>query len=295
MKTLNMNKLKHAIFIYLNIVLLSSPICADELVLEKLWELEGFSHPESVVYHAQTDSLYVSNINGDPAAKDGNGFISKVSVQGEIVEMQWASGFDAPKGLAVNKASLYLADIDELVEVDINTATVVNRYVEPDALFFNDVSLDKDGSVFIADTFTNSIHCLKDGIFSRWLHSSSLRGPNGLFIEADRLLVTAWGIEEGDEAAPGQVLSVSLQDKSISILGDENTEGNLDGIQINNDGDYLITNWTLGKLLLLKKSGEVQTLLTLEKGSADLGFIPAKNIVIVPMLLSNKLIAYQIL
>ena len=87
---------------------------------------------------------------------------------------------------------------------------------------------------------------------------------------------------------------MSMQDKSISIIGDKNTEGNLDGIERNSSGDYFITEWTLGKLLLLKHSGEVLTLLRLEKGMADLDYIESRSLLILPMLKTNKLIAYKI-
>src|SRR5689334_8423340 len=38
--------------------------------------VEGFQNPESAKYDAELDVWYVSNVNGLPGAKDGNGYIS---------------------------------------------------------------------------------------------------------------------------------------------------------------------------------------------------------------------------
>ena len=180
------------------------------------------------------------------------------------------------------------------MEIDIAGASISERYADADARFFNDVAAADNGSVYVADSMTNTIHQLKDGKLSRWLHSTELRSPNGLLAEANRMLVTAWGSGEGEAALPGQVLAISLPDKTISIIGNEYTEGNLDGIEVDGNGAYYITEWTTGKLLLLTKSGEVKTLLGLEKGMADLDLIRKKNMLVLPMLKTNKLIAYKI-
>lgn len=280
--------------IILSVNILPAAIRAEDISLEKLWQLEGLSNPESVIYDARTNYLYVSNINGDSSEKDHNGFISKISLQGEVVTLQWATGLSAPKGLAIVADHLYVADIDELVQIDISTGQVSKRYADAEAKFFNDVASADDGTVYVADSATNTIHQLRDGKFSRWLNTPELLSPNGLFIEADRMLVAAWGSGEEAQAIPGQVLAVSMQDLSISIVGNEQTQGNLDGIERNAQGDYFITEWTIGKLLLLKQSGAVTTLLTLEKGMADLDYVQSKDMLFLPMLKTNKLIAYKV-
>ena len=88
----------------------------------KLWETSGLKTPESALPVPAEGFAYVSNIGGQPTEKDGNGFISKVSLaDGKIIELEWAKGMDAPKGLALAKGRLYAADIDKLVEIDAKT------------------------------------------------------------------------------------------------------------------------------------------------------------------------------
>ena len=114
----------------------SSQVFADTENLQQLWVTEGFSNPESVIYDEANNVLYVSNVNGTPLNKDGNGFISKVSLDGKILKMDWVTGMDAPKGLAIHNGKLYAADIDTLIEIDITNAKIINAYTVNDAKFF---------------------------------------------------------------------------------------------------------------------------------------------------------------
>ena len=47
-----------------------------------IWEAkEGLKTPESVCYNPTDQYLFVSNINGQPTEKDGNGFISAAELR----------------------------------------------------------------------------------------------------------------------------------------------------------------------------------------------------------------------
>ena len=269
---------------------------ADTATLEKLWETDGFLNPESVVYHKPTDALYVSNVNGQGNEKDGNGFISKVSIDGVILEKEWISGLDAPKGLAVYENKLYVADIDALVEIDIPSATITNRYQVIDAKFLNDVAASNNGEIFVSDMMMDRIHSLKDGKFSIWLESPDLLSPNGLHVEEGSLIVGAWGVRtEGfSTATTGHLLRVKFADKSISSIGDGSPLGNLDGVEADLDGDYYVTDWMAGKFYHVSENGHADLMLTLDQGMADLEFIEEKNLILLPMMLGNKLLAYKL-
>ena len=82
-------------------ITLTSSVSADAEKFNKIWEIDGFKNPESVIYDKTTNALYVSNVNGSAIEKDGDGFISKVSLEGEILELRWLTGLNAPKGLAI--------------------------------------------------------------------------------------------------------------------------------------------------------------------------------------------------
>ena len=58
-------------------------------MVQKLWETPAqLKTPESVPYEPNENVLFVSNIDGKPDEKDGQGFISKVSpINGTISEL----------------------------------------------------------------------------------------------------------------------------------------------------------------------------------------------------------------
>ncbi len=100
------------------------------------------AQPELVVVDPATGSIYVSNINGAIMQKDGNGFIAKLNGDGKVVTRQWVKGLDAPTGLALHDRTLYVADIDQLVEINAASGEILKRYPANGATFLNDVVAD---------------------------------------------------------------------------------------------------------------------------------------------------------
>ena len=86
--------------------------------LEVAWETEKvFELPESVIYDEKNSVLYVSSITDHPFKKDGTGYISKVGLDGSIIDLKWIKNLNAPKGLTIANDKLYIADVDELVDL----------------------------------------------------------------------------------------------------------------------------------------------------------------------------------
>ena len=263
--------------------------------LELVWEIQGFNNPESVVYDPSSDILFVSNVNGSGVEKDGNGYISKILTDGTILRKQWVVGLNAPKGLAIHEGTLYAADIDTLVAIDIASETISNSYQVDDAKFLNDVAASNQGEIYVSDMVLNRIHCLCDGQFIIWLESPELENPNGLHPEEDNLILGAWGVmtEGFATEVPGHLKSISIKDKSITSLGGAPI-GNLDGVESDGMGGYYVTDWMTGKLYQINKSGEAKSLLELEQGMADHEVILEKNLIILPMMNNDKVLAYKI-
>ena len=115
--------------------------------LEKKWETDStLKTPESVLFDAGNKTLYVSNIDGKGDEKDGSGSIGKVSLDGKIIATDWVPGLNAPKGLALVKNILWVADLDELVTIDITKGQITNHIKIPGAIFLNDVAADAKGN-----------------------------------------------------------------------------------------------------------------------------------------------------
>ena len=52
----------------------------------------GFKTPESVKYDPDLDLYFVTNINGNPSAKDNNGFISRIRPDGTVDSLAFVAG-----------------------------------------------------------------------------------------------------------------------------------------------------------------------------------------------------------
>jgi sugar lactone lactonase YvrE len=252
--------------------------------------------PESVLYAPTEGVLFVSNIDGKPDEKDGQGFISKVSpTNGTIVELNWVSGLNAPKGMAVSDDSskLYVSDITDLVEIDITNGQITNRYTIPGSTFLNDVASDKQGNIYVSDTGSNSTYKLENNTSAPriWLQTPELNSPNGLYVDnsTNKLVIASLG---------GSLSLVDLDNKTIGNLGTQVPIGSLDGI-VGDTGEnlYYVTDWAAGKVYAVNSDGtDYRTLIDLQKqGTADLEFITSERMVIIPMMQDNKLVAYRIL
>ena len=284
----------------------------EETSINILWETPNdLNNPESVVYAPKQNVLFVSNIDGKPDQKDQNGFISKVSPSnGSIVELNWITGLNAPKGMAIynnnSSSRLYVSDITDLVEIDIGSGKIIKRFNAPGSAFLNDVALDDHGNIYVSDTATNTIYKLdasaKDSnntSLKAWLQSPQLNGPNGLHFDnsKNRLIIASLG----EMSKPGAGIEVvDLKNKNISSFGKEGTTspfGGLDGIESDATGTrYYVTDNPAGKIYSVNSDGaEYITLIDLHtQGAADLEFIPNQSMIIIPLMQENKLVAYKL-
>ncbi len=217
--------------------------------LDQVWRAEGLANPESTALSADGTFLYVTNVNGEAAAKDGNGFIARVGVAGRILEREWARGLNAPKGIMLGGDALYVADIDELVVVDAASGAVRRRVAAPGALFLNDLTFAPDGQVLIADSQNARIYAVQSVTVEVWAENSLLGSVNGLYPEPSRLIVTTMA---------GRLLAIDYQTRAISVLAEG--LGDADGVAPLGDGSYLVSEWP-GLMHIVAADGTHQTIL----------------------------------
>jgi len=255
----------------------------------KQWETQQeLRIPESVLYDEARDILYVSNINGKSAEKNGQGFISKVSLDGKIEVLQWVKGLNAPKGMALFKDKLYVADIDRVVEIDVERGKVTAYHPAPGAQFLNDVAVDASGNVYMSDmSSANSvIYQLSNGAMTVWVKGPEINMPNGLYMEEKRLLVGNF--------ADRSLKAVTLADKSIRTLVKVGSP--IDGLRGDGKGNYFISDWQ-GKTSLVTASGHIIVLIDTTAShinAADLEYIPSKRLLLIPTFSDNRVVAYTV-
>ncbi|MGB7784854.1 MAG: SMP-30/gluconolactonase/LRE family protein [Salinimicrobium sp.] len=249
-------------------------------------KIEGFSHPESVVYDSARDVFYVSNI-GDK--KEGDGFISKVSTAGEIIELKWITGLQDPKGLLVQDDKLFVTDKTEFVEMDIQKGQISKQSQVAGSKSLNDITQDSSGNIYFSDLSGNSIFKRNtSGDISEWLHSDLLQHPNGLLVIDGVMYVSAWGKD-----SPGNLLKIDMNSEEIEVITEKGI-GNLDGLQKKDENSFYVSDWAGGKVYHITTEGDVEEIISAEKSVGDILFFQKKNQVILPMNLQNQVWIYNL-
>ncbi|MEN8256785.1 MAG: hypothetical protein ABFS09_02880 [Thermodesulfobacteriota bacterium] len=267
------------------------------LNLRFAWQTKAvFDNPESVVFDPVAKILFVSNVNGPSMKKDGNGYLSKVALNGVVLDPKWLTGLDAPKGMALQGNTLYVSDITSLAVVDL-TSGLMKKYRAKGAKFLNDVTVDRKGRVYVSDLYTDSIYILEDNQIRLWLRDMRLASPNGLYVEDDALYVGSWGVRKcGVETEMrGHLLKVDIDTKIISDVGGGAPLANIDGVEVLGKRGFLITDRIEGSLIHLNRQGEIVQTINMGKGVADLDFLPEDwELVVVPMIKDNVLKAFTL-
>ncbi len=277
--------------ILLSLTLLAACQSGPKLV----WEASGFVAPESVVFDIERNQFYVSNMGSwGKGAVPGDGFISRVSAQGRILELRWITGLENPKGLALANGRLYVGDDAELVEIDPAAGLVTARYApEGGPGGFNDCTVDPQGRVYVFSRRLSTVYRLSDGQFEPWakVDISKTGAPNGLHAERDRLLMGSWAVmgEDGQER-PGHISTLNFADQALGRIGQP--LGQIDGIEPDGRGGYTVTDWTTGKVWRVSPEGQATQLLQLSQGTADHLYLAQQNLLVIPLILDNLVRAY---
>ena len=257
--------------------------------LIQVWETDALLDvPESVLHVRAGNFFFVSNISGSPGGKDGIGFISKVSMTGEIIELEWATGLNAPKGMAIHGGHLYVSDIDRLVQIALATGEIVAEYPAPGAVFLNDVAADCAGNIYVSDSSSSNsaIYRLADGVISVWMAGEEIQKPNGLHMKRNKLLVGSSG--------DGCIKAIDLETEAVKVVACPGS--GIDGLHPVGRGMYAISDWK-GKTSLVNTDDDVTVLLdTTDQGinSADFDYVKRQNLLVIPTFFDNRVVAYKL-
>ncbi|MCA5005334.1 SMP-30/gluconolactonase/LRE family protein [Sphingobacterium bovistauri] len=252
---------------------------AQQKSLEKIWETtEGIHVPESVLYHEATDRLYVSLIGQGGTDK---GEIAILLPDGTVEDPHWITGLNAPKGLAIHKGLLYIADVTKIIVVDIVTSNIIDELPVEGAVFLNDVTVDDTGVVYISDTRLNKIYQLRNGKVTLYL--DNVPSVNGLKYHKGNLLALAgkefWSIDAT---------------KKVTVFTKGFEQGG-DGLEPLSNGDFLVTCWP-GLIYHVTANGVIHKIQDVQgkMNTADLGYNPKAGVIYIPTFNSNSVIAYKL-
>ena len=256
--------------------------------LEMLWETDTLLQtPESVLADEARGILYVSNMNSGAAANSASGYISKVDMDGKIIELKWAEGLNGPKGMGLFENNLFVSDYDELVTINIESGKIVNKIKIEGNPGLNDVTVGKDGSVYVAGFASNVIYKIKDGVVESVFTGTEGENFNGLLWENNRMLLTT--------STSSKFKSIDWNTSEATVLAEDMGHG--DGIAPVGNGDYITTDW-FGRIFYIPAKGEKITLLDTreqEINTADISYNIEKKILYVPTFYKNTIRAYKVI
>ena len=258
-------------------------INAQKATVQKLWATDTILKvPESVLVDDKENCLWVSNIDGAANGKDGKGSISKLSKTGTPINLDWITGLNAPKGMAKYKQELYVADLTELVVIDIKKGIIKNKIKVEGSVFLNDVTVNKNGAVFVSDSRTGKVHRYENNMVT--IEVENLQGPNGLLSIDDQLLILD----------RGSLLSVTPGGTISKIM--DGMDPSTDGIEKVAPNQYIVSCWN-GIVYFVEAGAQKITLFDTRSekiNSADIGYDAKNKIIYVPTFLKNSVVAYQL-
>lgn len=258
----------------------------------------GLQTPESILYDSRADVYLVSNINGNPTAVDGNGFISRVSPSGKMLALKWIDGtkpgvtLNAPKGMAIVGSTLYVSDITAVRMFDRLSGKFKGAIDIPGATFLNDLAAGRDGSVYLSDSGlkpdfspsgTDAIYKIDSkGKVTAIAKSPDLHSPNGVAVLPNGKVVVV------SFAKPGELytLGASGQKENIRAL----PAGQLDGVEVLPDGALLVSSWEASVVYRVERDGTVKVVLKDVPSPADIGYDSRRNRVLIPIFTKNYLV-----
>ncbi|HXV18931.1 MAG TPA: SMP-30/gluconolactonase/LRE family protein [Candidatus Omnitrophota bacterium] len=236
-------------------------LIACSLILQspvQAFTLSNFSKPESMIVDPETGFYYVSNINGSPFEKDGNGFISKISANGNISILKFIGDrpeerlLNAPKGLAIVGSTLYVTDLDTVKGFDKETGkpTLLIDFKNRGAKYLNDLAVDDYGDLFVSDMMTNHIFKISlknDHAIEVFKAGKVLGGPNGLIFnpKSRNLIVVTW--------QTGRIMEIETKSKKVHVL--KRGLKTLDGVDYDYDGNLYVSSFDEGKIYRIARYG----------------------------------------
>lgn len=224
--------------------------------LTRLFAVDSLRSPESVAWDSARSRYLITNVAGEPAEEDGNGFVTAVSAPGDsagsVQRRAMTSGslgaaLDAPRGIDVRGDRAWIADLRTVVGVDLRADTATFELTIRGSRLLNDVAVGPDGMVYVSDSRRDAVYVVDPAgdDWSRHGAAGSLRGVNGLHADpgGPGLLVA------GGE---GAVLRLD-PDSSVTLLADPLDAESLDGIQPYGEDRILYSDFSRGTLHALHR------------------------------------------
>jgi hypothetical protein len=254
----------------------------------------GFDTPAAVIYDPAEDVYLVSNVGGAFGASDANGFVSRLSPDGEVQELRWIQPaqpgreLNSPQGMAIRGDSLFIGDLD-CVRIHHRVTGEDLGYTCLDGVtHITDVDVGPEGSIFVVDsgldlsgpepspTGTDAVYRIvlaagQQG--STLARSEDLGHPRGIAVGSRGIFVSTSG--------SGEIFRLTPDGQRTNLFP---TSGrHLDGIAFMADGGFAFSSWSDEAIYLVTGTGDVVRLLEGLSQPGGLAFDASRNRLVVPL------------
>lgn len=241
-----------------------------------------------------------------PTEKDGDGAIRKYTLDGRLVKANITSEkLNAPKGSAIIKGVIYVADLDRVVGISLANGRKVAEFslAEFKTGFSNDIAAKDDHTIFVSLTDVGKI--VEIDIHAKTMHEVAvpeIKGANGLVFDpnANRLYVCTFA---GDAANPAGVIGMIGWDRDGHVFYEKaaDVNGMFDGIALAADHRLIVSDWVaFDKAAGILRKVDLDTRmattvdLPLIAGPADFCYSAAKNMLYIPVMVEGKILIREL-
>jgi sugar lactone lactonase YvrE len=250
---------------------------------QRIVRVDNVGDAEALTYDPATDVYFVSDVNGNPGVKDGNGSIVRISGDGKLQDRHFIQGgqkgvtLNAPMGSRVHGDTLWVLDVDILRGFNTRSGAPLGSIdlAPAGALFLNDFDYGPDGSMYVTDmrlrveangelapTGPGRIYQIgADHRVRIALESAVLSAPDGLGWDAHgkRVIIAPFNQNPVQQWHPGTTRPDRL------AAG----KGRFDGVEVEPDGSILVTSWNDSTVSILQGNRLLRKLGPLSMTPAD--------------------------
>lgn len=256
-------------------------------------QITGLESPNSFVGDQQGKTFFISNVNGEPEARDNNGFITKVDAEGKVLNLKFIQGgiadvmLHAPKGLAVTGQTLYVADLDQLKGFDTTTGKSLAVVGFPaqatkKPISLTDVAAGANGLLYASDQSNNTIYRIDQAASHRvtlLIHDDRLAGPSGIAIHprTGHLIAVSWD--------KGKIFDITPDGQLSELESNGFFTGrfqNLSGVDFDRWGNMYVSDFSRGKIWRITRDQRFQVIAEYLLSPADISIDRTNNLILVP-------------
>lgn len=256
----------------------------------------GFNAPEAVRYDPDQDVYFVTNWGaGDPAAKDNNGYISRMNPEGKVEQPRFIAGgtggakLHSPRGMTIAGDTLWMVDADAVRGFNRGTGAPLATidFSSYKLGFLNDITVGPDGALYVTDTGTDHIYRIAGGKATVALRDTGLGNPNGITWDAaaSRFVIVPWA---GDSI----IRSWTGKDRTLTVIGKDGAT-RFDGVEILS-GDRILVAAQSDSSLHLFTGDTGRPIIRTGGAPADIAIDTKRNRVAVPFVDRNLVEIWQL-